>query len=104
MPQVTDTLALLYNKKLLTEAGIDQAPPRPGTSSSTTALAIKAKTGTDGLFLNAGSYFLLPFIYGEGGDLVDAANKKITVNRRQAVKAIGVAQDLVTSGAAVKPP
>ena len=58
----------------------------------------------DGLFINAGGYFLLPFIYGEGGDLVDAAGKKIVVNSDKNVAGIKVAQDLVKSGAAVKPP
>ena len=58
----------------------------------------------DGLFINAGGYFLLPFIYGEGGDLVDADAKKIVVNSDKNVAGIKVAQDLVTSGAAVKPP
>ena len=49
----------------------------------------------DGLFINAGGYFLLPFIYGEGGDLVDADAKKIVVNSAENVAGIKIAQDLV---------
>ena len=49
------------------------------------------------------SYFLLPFIYGEGGDLLDVQNKKITVNSPANVKAMATVVDLVTSGAAPKP-
>jgi len=103
VPQVTDSLALLYNKKIFADAGI-AAAPKSWAEVKTAAATIKSKTGADGLFINAGGYFLLPFIYGEGGDLVDTASKKIVVNSDQNVAGIKVAQDLVNSGAAVKPP
>ena len=102
VPQVTDSLALLYNKKLFTDAGV--TPPKTWAEVKTAAAAIKAKSGVDGLFINAGGYFLLPFIYGEGGDLVNTTDKKIVVNSDANVAGIKVAQDLVKSGAAVKPP
>lgn len=101
VPQVTDSLALLYNKKLFTDAGVEA--PKTWADVKTAAAAIKQKSGADGLYINAGGYFLLPFIYGEGGDLVDAEGKKIVVNSAQSVAGIKVAQDLVASGAAVKP-
>ena len=100
VPEVTDTLALLYNKDLLTKAGIT-TPPKTWDELKADGLQIKAKTGADGVFLNAASYFLEPFIYGEGGDIIDASSKKITVNDAKALKAVGIAQDLVKSGAAV---
>jgi arabinogalactan oligomer/maltooligosaccharide transport system substrate-binding protein len=103
VPQVTDSLALLYNKKIFTDAGI-AAAPKTWAEVKTAAATIKQKTGKDGLFINAGGYFLLPFIYGEGGDLVDASAKKIVVNSTQNVTGVATAQDLVKSGAAVKPP
>ncbi|MBV1849165.1 extracellular solute-binding protein [Catellatospora tritici] len=103
VPQVTDSLALLYNKKMFADAGITEAP-KTWADVKTAAAAIKAKSGKDGLFINPGGYFLLPFIYGEGGDLVDTAGKKIVVNSAANVAGIKVAQDLVKSGAAVKPP
>jgi arabinogalactan oligomer/maltooligosaccharide transport system substrate-binding protein len=103
VPQVTDSLALLYNKKIFDEAGVAEAPTT-WDEVKTAAAAIKSATGVDGLFINAGGYFLLPFIYGEGGDLVDTASKKIVVNSDKDVAGIKVAQDLVASGAAVKPP
>jgi arabinogalactan oligomer / maltooligosaccharide transport system substrate-binding protein len=103
VPQVTDSLALLYNKKIFSDSGITAAP-KTWAEVKAAAATIKAKTGVDGLFINAGGYFLLPFIYGEGGDLVDTAGKKIVVNSDKNVAGIKVAQDLVTSGAAVKPP
>jgi arabinogalactan oligomer/maltooligosaccharide transport system substrate-binding protein len=103
VPQVTDSLALLYNKKVFTDAGITAAP-KTWAEVKAAAQTIKTKTGVDGLFINSGGYFLLPFIYGEGGDLVDAGAKKIVVNSDKNVAGIKVAQDLVNSGAAVKPP
>jgi len=101
IPQVTDTLALLYNKELLARAGV--TPPKTMDELKTAALAVTAKTGAAGVYLNPGGYFLLPFLYGEGGDLVDVEAKKITVNSPEAVKAVDRAKDLIASGAAMKP-
>ncbi|AQZ64247.1 Maltose/maltodextrin ABC transporter, substrate binding periplasmic protein MalE [[Actinomadura] parvosata subsp. kistnae] len=102
VPQVTDTLALIYNKRLLKEAGHEE-PPRTIAELKQTALDVKAKTGAAGLALNVDSYFLLPFMYGEGGDLLDVANKKIVVNSPANVKAMETVADLISSGAAPKP-
>ncbi|MGV9773667.1 extracellular solute-binding protein [Streptosporangium sp. NPDC003464] len=102
VPQVTDTLALLYNKKLLKEAGYEKAPATVEELKKV-ALDVKAKTGVNGLALNVDAYFLLPFMYGEGGDLLDVQAKKITVNSPANVKAMATVADLVTSGAAPKP-
>ncbi|MEO3807589.1 extracellular solute-binding protein [Sphaerisporangium sp. B11E5] len=102
VPQVTDTLGLLYNKELLKKAGHD-APPKTFAELKQTALDVKSKTGADGLALNIDAYFLLPFIYGEGGDLLDVSTKKITVAAPQAVAGVKVVEDLITSGAATKP-
>jgi len=103
VPQVTDSLALLYNKELFDKAGITEAP-QTWEDVKTAAAALKANAGVDGIFINSGGYFLLPFMYGEGGDLVDAEAEKILVNSDANVAGISTAQDLVTSGAAVVPP
>ncbi len=101
VPQVTDTLALMYNKKLFEEAGIEEPP---ATWDEVEAAAKKLKSvGADGIYLNSGGYFLLPFMYGEGGDLVDPDAQEIVVNSEENVAGIQKAQDLVKSGAAVKP-
>ncbi|MCG5217422.1 extracellular solute-binding protein [Streptosporangium soli] len=102
VPQVTDTLALIYNKRLLKEAGHEKAPTTVEELKQA-ALDVKKKTGANGLSLNVDAYFLLPFMYGEGGDLLDVATKKITVNSPANVKAMASVADLVTSGAAAKP-
>jgi arabinogalactan oligomer/maltooligosaccharide transport system substrate-binding protein len=102
VPQVTDSLALLYNKQIFEEAGVDV--PTTWDEVDDAAKSIKDQTGTDGLFINPGGYFLLPFIYGEGGDLVDTEAQEIVVNSEANVTGVQTAADLVESGAAPKPP
>ncbi|MGN9807879.1 extracellular solute-binding protein [Micromonospora sp. BQ11] len=102
VPQVTDTLSLMYNKELLTKAGIT-SPPKTWAELKTASQTIKQKTGAEGVYINPAGYFLLPFMYGEGGDLVDTQSKKITINSEQNVAGLKVAKDLIASGAAAKP-
>jgi arabinogalactan oligomer/maltooligosaccharide transport system substrate-binding protein len=100
VPQVTDSLALLYNKELLAKAGITKAPAT-WAEMKTAALAVKEKTGAAGSFIKPQGFYTLPFIYGEGGSIVDAQNKKITLNDEKAVAGVSIAKDLVDSGAAI---
>lgn len=102
VPQVTDTLGLMYNKSLFEKAGIEAAPTTWAEVQSA-AEALKSEAKVDGIYINSGGYFLLPFLYGEGADIVDADAQTITVNSPEAVAGIQTAQDLVKSGAAVKP-
>ncbi len=102
VPQVTDTLGLMYNKALFEEAGISE-PPTTWDEVADAAEQLQRKAGVDGLYINNGGYFLLPFLYGEGGDLVDTEAETIVVNSDANVTGITTAQDLVQSGAAVKP-
>ncbi|WP_037569955.1 extracellular solute-binding protein [Phaeacidiphilus oryzae] len=91
VPSVTDTLGLLYNKALFKKAGI-AAPPKTWQELISDSAVIKQKTGAYGTYLNPDSYFLLPFLYGEGADMVDPASKKITISRPQAVAALAEAK------------
>jgi arabinogalactan oligomer/maltooligosaccharide transport system substrate-binding protein len=102
VPQVTDSLALLYNKKLFAAAGVQV--PKTWDEMKTAAATIKTKTGKDGAFINPAGYFLLPFIYGEGGDLLNAADKKITVNSPASVAGATLAAELIKAPGFVKPP
>lgn len=102
VPQVTDTLGLLYNKKLLKQAGHDR-PPATFAELKQVALDVKNATDAEGLALNVDAYFLLPFIYGEGGDLLDVATKKITVAAPESTAGVKIVEDLIKSGAAAKP-
>ncbi|HEX5917587.1 MAG TPA: extracellular solute-binding protein [Nocardioides sp.] len=104
VPQVTDTLGLMYNKALFEKAGLDpEAPPTTWDEVREAAKALKSKAKVDGIYLNSGGYFLLPFMYGEGADLVDVEGQTITVNSPEAVTGIQTAQDMVKDGTSVKP-
>ncbi|NGN62953.1 extracellular solute-binding protein [Streptomyces sp. A7024] len=103
VPQVTDTLGLLYNKAILKKAGISE-PPKTWKEIEAAAKKLKAKTpGVTATYVNPDSYYSWPFLYGEGGDMVDAAAKKITVNSPASVKGIEAATSLIDSGAAKRP-
>ncbi|MGW1077490.1 extracellular solute-binding protein [Streptomyces sp. NPDC002537] len=102
VPQVTDTLGLLWNKELFRKAGIDK-PPADWKAAKEAALKIKEKTGAEGIGLSPDGYYALPFLYGENSDLVDVGKKKITIADAASVKGIETAVDLITSGAAPKP-
>jgi arabinogalactan oligomer/maltooligosaccharide transport system substrate-binding protein len=100
IPQVTDAPALLYNKAYLQKAGVEA--PTSWEELTTAAAKIKAANpGVDAaLFLQSGGYFALPFVYSEGGDLLDVKNTKITINSPEATKGVQDAVGLVKSGAA----
>jgi len=95
VPQVTDSLALFYNKRKLADAGVE--PPK--TWDEVKAAAAKLG-GEKTLFLNNDAYYALPFIYGAGGDLVDAPAKKIVVNSAENVAALETAKGLLDAKAA----
>jgi arabinogalactan oligomer/maltooligosaccharide transport system substrate-binding protein len=100
IPQVTDAPALLYNKAMLDKAGVQV--PTSWDQLKTDAPKIKSSNpGVDAAaFLQAQGYFSLPFIYSEGGDLLNVDQKKIILNAPEAVKGLQDAIDLVKSGAA----
>ncbi|MFD1828415.1 MULTISPECIES: extracellular solute-binding protein [Streptomyces] len=99
VPQVIDTLALFYNKELLEKAGVEV----PGSVEEIKASTGKfSKEGVTPLYLRGDDpYFVLPFLYGEGGDMLDADAKKITIDDEPGVKAFEVMKDLVDSKAAI---
>lgn len=99
-PQVTDTMALFYNKKMFADAGITAAPTSVDELKADSAL-IKQKSGKTGFYLRGDdAYWTLSFLYGEGGDLVDATNKTVTIDNPAGIKAFKTMKDLVDSGAA----
>ncbi|MGW0781539.1 extracellular solute-binding protein [Streptomyces sp. NPDC002913] len=99
VPQVIDSMGIFYNKKMFADAGVE--PPATIADLKTVAKKIKEKTGKTGLYLRGDdSYYFLSFLYGEGGDLVDADSKTVTVDGAEGVKAFKVVKDLVDSGTA----
>ncbi|MEU6058131.1 extracellular solute-binding protein [Streptomyces sp. NPDC047097] len=100
VPQVIDSMGVFYNKKIFKEAGVDV--PETVDQLKTAASAIKKKTGKTGLYLRGDdAYWFLSFLYGEGGDMVDAEKKTVTVDNPAGVKALQTVKDLVDSKAAI---
>jgi arabinogalactan oligomer/maltooligosaccharide transport system substrate-binding protein len=100
VPQVIDSMGIFYNKKIFKEAGVEV--PKTIDELKTVSATIKDKTGKTGLYLRGDdAYWFLSFLYGEGGDLVDAKNKKVTVDDAAGVRAMKTVKDLVDSKAAI---
>ena len=99
VPQVIDSMGIFYNKKIFAEAGVEI--PKTIADLKTVSKKIKDKTGKTGLYLRGDdAYWFLSFLSGEGGDLVDADSKTVTVDKPEGVKAFETVKDLVDSGAA----
>ncbi|MBF6507715.1 extracellular solute-binding protein [Nocardia farcinica] len=95
VPQVTDALALFYDKAQLAQAGVE--PPKTWDELRT----IAPKLGGDrALFINNDEYYALPFLYSHGGDLLDTESRTIAVNSPESVRGVQVAKDLLDAGAA----
>lgn len=100
VPQVIDSMGIFYNKKIFKEAGVEA--PKTIDELKTVATTIKDKTGKTGMYLRGDdAYWFLSFLYGEGGDLVDAKAKTVTVDNAEGVKAMKVVKDLVDSKTAI---
>ena len=79
LPQVTDFLALMYNKAILAKAGIT-TPPATMADFEADAIKIQQSKAAKYAFETSGaSYFTLPFLWAFGGGMIDA-NNKILVN------------------------
>ncbi|UNO42451.1 extracellular solute-binding protein [Streptomyces sp. MST-110588] len=99
-PQVIDTLGLFYNKKLLKQAGV--GVPRTFEELKASAKKIKDKTGATALYLRGDDpYWFLPYLYAQGGDMVDAREKAVKIDDGAGVEAFKTIKDLVDSKVAV---
>ncbi|MFD4591435.1 extracellular solute-binding protein [Streptomyces rubiginosohelvolus] len=99
VPQVIDSMGIFYNKKMFEEAGVEA--PANLADLKTVAKKIKDKTGKTGLYLRGDDpYYFLSFLYGEGGDMVDAGSKSVTIDKPEGVKAFKAVKALVDDGTA----
>ncbi|MFR9722378.1 extracellular solute-binding protein [Streptomyces sp. MS19] len=99
VPQVTDTLALFYNRALLDEAGVEVPESLDDVEASTDAFDA---VGATPLYVRGDDpYWFLPFLYGEGGDMVDAEAQRVTIDDEAGVAAFARMQSLIDSGAAI---
>lgn len=94
LPQVTDCLALLYNKRLFAEAGI--APPETMDEFITKGKLWREKFPDSYMFsfMASDSYFFLPFLWAFGGDLIDVKARKPLINSPASVQALQFLLDL----------
>ncbi|MFE8915916.1 extracellular solute-binding protein [Streptomyces globisporus] len=99
VPQVIDSMGIFYNKKMFEQAGVEA--PADLADLKTVAKKIKDKTGKTGLYLRGDDpYYFLSFLYGEGGDMVDAGSKSVTIDKPEGVKAFKAVKELVDDGTA----
>ena len=84
IPQVTDCLALMYNKKILKAAGVAVPKTMDELMAAVKKLTNPAKNRY-GIFIPADSYFIQPFIWAFGGGLI-SNDKKILITKDGSVK------------------
>jgi arabinogalactan oligomer/maltooligosaccharide transport system substrate-binding protein len=87
LPQVTDFLALLYNKKELAEAGITGPPPTMAYLKADAAEIVQKKKAQYGFETGGTFYSTLPFLYACGGGMFDQHNN-ILVNNTGSVEGL----------------
>jgi arabinogalactan oligomer/maltooligosaccharide transport system substrate-binding protein len=84
LPQVTDFLALLYNKAEFTKAGIASAPTTMTEFEADAQKLVSSKAAKYGFETSGASYFALPFLWSFGGGMIDT-NNNILVNNAGSV-------------------
>jgi arabinogalactan oligomer/maltooligosaccharide transport system substrate-binding protein len=85
LPQVTDFLALMYNKAVLAKAGITSPPTTMSDFEADAIKIVKTKAAKYGFETSGDSYFALPFLWAFGGGMVDTDGKTILVNNAGSV-------------------
>ncbi|WP_426452652.1 extracellular solute-binding protein [Paenibacillus sp. S-38] len=85
LPSVTEVPALLYNKRLLAEAGF----PNPPATMEELLLIAKAVTGGGryGLYVTEDSYFALSYLWAFGGDMV-SEDRRIEIASEDSQRAL----------------
>ncbi len=87
LPQVTDFLALLYNRHELAMAGITSAPATMAAFEADAVRLVQSKAAKHGFETSGTSYYALPFLYAFGGGMIDQHNK-ILVNSQGSVNGL----------------
>jgi arabinogalactan oligomer/maltooligosaccharide transport system substrate-binding protein len=80
LPQVTDFLALMYNKAILKKAGINTPPATMADFEADAIKIVHSKTAKYGFETSGASYFTLPFLWSFGGGMIDSDGKTVLVN------------------------
>ena len=69
LPQITDFLALMYNKAILTKAGITTPPTTMDQFEADAIKIVQTKAAKYGFETSGASYFTLPFLWAFGGGI-----------------------------------
>jgi len=80
LPQVTDFLALLYNKAELAKAGITSPPATMSDFEAGAMKIVQSKAAKYGFETSGASYFALPFLWAFGGGMIDPQNNILVNN------------------------
>lgn len=80
LPQVTDFLALLYNKAVLAKAGITTPPATMADFEADAIKIVQTKAAKYGFETSGASYFALPFLWAFGGGMIDPSNNVLVNN------------------------
>ena len=80
LPQVTDFLALLYNKAELAKAGITSPPATMSDFEAAAMKIVQIKVAKYGFETSCASYFALPFLWSFGGGMIDPQNNILVNN------------------------
>lgn len=80
LPQVTDFLALQYNKAIFAKAGITGAPKTMSDFEADAQKIVQTKAAKYAFETAGSSYFVLPFVWSFGGGMIDSQNKVLINN------------------------
>ncbi len=84
LPQVTDFLALMYNKAVFAKAGITTPPATEADLEADAVKIVQGKAAKYGFETPGSSYFALPFLWSFGGGMINPGND-IVVNNQGSV-------------------
>lgn len=93
LPQVTDCLALLYNKEVFSKANVKA----PTTLDELVAVGRKLSTPSTGRYalgINPEAYWAQTFIWSFGGDLINAEQRTVEVNSPKSIEGLKFFKDL----------
>lgn len=93
LPQVTDVVAMYYNKDIFTKAKIAKVPDTMAEFQDALTKIQALNDGTTAYYPNFDSYFVLPYLYAFGGNSVDS-DKKVLINDPNSVRGLQFLLDL----------
>ncbi len=91
LPQVTDVLALFYNKKILKEAGYN-SPPETLEELENYTLSIKEQLNIEGFYLRSRYYWNLLFLYSFGANMF-GEDGSIEINSQNSIDSLSYVLD-----------